>query len=480
MAMRNASTPSEGSGPFTIAACRRLRVGAPFPPRSSGRRWARPVDAMMPLRGDAVNRGAPPPPPYRLTAISPIFPSSHAEPPPMKTQGSHTDVVFLSGVRTGFGSFGGTLKDLSAIELGAVAAKQALEHSGVPGSEIGHTVFGNALQTSADAIYCARHVGLKAGLPIEVPAVTVNRLCGSGFEAITQGAQLILLGEAQAVLAGGTESMSQAPHVVRGARWGLRFGPAQLEDLLWESLKDPQCGLSMAETAEGLAEKYKLTRKEVDEVAVASQQRAKQAWDACAFQDEVIPVTIKVKGKGVEFRADEHMRPETTLEILSGLKPYFKKDGLVTAGNASGISDGGAATVLASEEYAKAPGLMPLGRLVAWAVAGVEPKHMGIGPVLAARKALDRAKMKLEQMDLVEVNEAFAPQYLAVERELDLDRARTNACGGAIAIGHPLAATGTRITIHLLHALRREKKRFGLGSACIGGGQGAAVIVEAL
>ncbi|PYO89978.1 MAG: acetyl-CoA C-acyltransferase [Gemmatimonadetes bacterium] len=398
----------------------------------------------------------------------------------MKTQGATKDVVFLSGVRTGFGSFGGSLKDVSAIELGAAASRHAIQRSAVPASDFGHVVFGNALQTSADAIYMARHVGLKAGLPIETPAVTVNRLCGSGFEAITQGAQLILLGETDVVLAGGAESMSQAPHVVRGARWGLRLGPAPLEDLLWESLKDPQCGLSMAETAESLAEKYKLTRKEVDEVAVASQQRAKQAWDACAFQDEVVPVTIKVKGKEVEFRADEHMRPETTLEILSGLKPYFKKDGLVTAGNASGISDGGAATVLASEEYAKAHGLKPLGRLVAWAVAGVEPKHMGIGPAPAARKALAKAGMKLAQMDLVEVNEAFAPQYLAVERELGLDRSRTNTCGGAIAIGHPLAATGTRITVHLLHALRREKKRFGLGSACIGGGQGAAVIVEAL
>ena len=398
----------------------------------------------------------------------------------MKTQGATKDVVFLSGVRTGFGTFGGSLKDLSAIDLGAAASRHAIQRSGVPAGDFGHTVFGNALQTSADAIYMARHVGLKAGLPIETPAVTVNRLCGSGFEAITQGAQLILLGEADAVLAGGAESMSQAPHVVRGARWGLRLGPAPLEDLLWESLKDPQCGLSMAETAESLAEKYKLTRKEVDEIAVASQRRAKQAWDACAFQDEVIPVTIKVKGKEVEFRADEHMRPETTLEILSGLKPYFKKDGLVTAGNASGISDGGAATVLASEEYAKAHGLKPLGRLVAWAVAGVEPKHMGIGPAPATRKALAKANMKLEQMDLIEVNEAFAPQYLAVERELRLDRTRTNVNGGAIAIGHPLAATGTRITIHLLHALRREQKRFGLGSACIGGGQGAAVIVEAL
>jgi len=397
----------------------------------------------------------------------------------MKTQGSATDVVFLSGVRTGFGSFGGSLKDLSAIELGAIASRQALERSGVPAGDVGHTVFGNALQTSADAIYMARHVALKAGLPIETPAVTVNRLCGSGFEAITQGAQLIMLGETQVVLAGGGESMSQAPHVVRGARWGLRLGPAPLEDLLWEALKDPQCGLSMAETAENLAEKYKLSRTEVDEVAVGSQRRAKQAWDDCVFQDEVIAVPIKKKGQTVEFRADEHMRPETTLEALAALKPYFKKDGLVTAGNASGISDGAAATVIASEAYAKAHGLKPLGRLVAWGVVGVEPKYMGIGPAPAARKALEKAGMTLAQMDLVEVNEAFAPQYLAVEKELGLDRSKTNVHGGAIAIGHPLAASGARITIHLLHALRRAGKRLGLGSACIGGGQGLAVIVEA-
>lgn len=398
----------------------------------------------------------------------------------MKTQGGSTDVVFLAGVRTGFGTFGGSLKDLSAIELGAVAARGALERSGVPPGEIGHAVFGNALQTSADAIYLARHVALKAGLPVECPAVTVNRLCGSGFEAITQGAQLILLGEAEAVLAGGAESMSQAPHVVRGARWGLRLGPAApLEDLLWEALKDPQCGFSMAETAENLADKYHLSRQDVDEVALVSQQRARKAWDDCVFQDEVVAVPVRQKGQTVEYRADEHMRPQTTLAGLAGLKPYFKKDGVVTAGNASGIVDGAAATVVASEGFASARGLEPLGRLVAWAVVGVEPKYMGIGPAPAARKVLARAGMRLEQMDLIEINEAFAPQYLAVERELGLDRARTNVDGGAIAIGHPLAASGTRITIHLLHALRRVGKRYGLGSACIGGGQGLAVIVEA-
>jgi acetyl-CoA acetyltransferase family protein len=399
----------------------------------------------------------------------------------VKTQGSTQDVVFLSGVRTGFGAFGGTLKDLSAIELGAIAARHALERAGLPPAEIGHSVFGNALQTSADAIYCARHIGLKAGLPIEVPALTVNRLCGSGFEAIIQGAQLILLGEANAVLAGGTESMSQAPHVVRGARWGIRLGPpAPLEDTLWEALKDPECGLSMAETAERLAERYHLTRREVDEVALASQQRAKQAWDACVFENEVVPVPVKgKKGETADFRADEHMRPGTTLEGLLALKPYFKKDGLVTAGNASGIVDGAAATVVAGEAFAKAHGVKPLGRLVAWGVVGVEPDVMGIGPAPAARKALAKAGMTLAQMDLVEINEAFAPQYLAVEKELGLDRAKTNVHGGAIAIGHPLAASGTRISVHLLHALRQRKQRFGLGAACIGGGQGAALIVEA-
>jgi acetyl-CoA acetyltransferase family protein len=397
----------------------------------------------------------------------------------VKTQGSQTDIVFLSGVRTGFGAFGGSLKDFSAIDLAAIAARNALERAGVPAVDIGHSIFGNALQTSADAIYMARHVALKAGLAVETPAVTVNRLCGSGFEAITQGAQLIILGETEAVLAGGGESMSQAPHVVRGARWGLRLGPAPLEDLLWEALKDPQCGFSMAETAENLADKYKLGRTEVDQVAVDSQQRAKKAWDDCVFTDEVIPVPVKKKGQTVEFRADEHMRPETTLEGLAGLKPYFKKDGVVTAGNASGICDGAAATVIASEAYAKAHGLKPLGRLVAWAVVGVEPKYMGIGPAPAARKVLQKAGMTLAEMDLVEINEAFAPQYLAVEKELGLDRAKTNVHGGAIAIGHPLAASGTRITLHLLHALRRAGKRFGLGSACIGGGQGLAVIVEA-
>jgi acetyl-CoA acyltransferase 2 len=400
----------------------------------------------------------------------------------MTTEGKHKDIVFLSGVRTGFGKFGGTLKDFSATQLGVIAARAALERARVKPEQIDHVVFGNAQQTSADAIYLARHVGLNAGLPFTVPAVTVNRLCGSGFESVIQGAHQILLDESHVVLAGGAESMSQAPHVVRGARWGIRLGPAVgFEDTLWEALKDPYCGFSMAETAENLAEKYKLTRREVDEYAYTSQQRAKHAWDAGVFEPEVVPVPIpdrKTK-QDIAWRADEHMRPETTLEALAKLAPYFKKDGLVTAGNASGICDGATAAVVASGQFAKEHKLEPLGRLVAWGIAGVEPKYMGIGPAPAARKALERAGLTLEEMDLVEVNEAFAPQYVAVEKELKLDRARTNVHGGAIAIGHPLAASGTRITIHLLHALRQQKKRYGLGSACIGGGQGAAVIVEA-
>ncbi len=400
----------------------------------------------------------------------------------MKTQGKNKNVVFLAGVRTGYGDFGGTLKNFSATQLGTIASTHAVERSGVDAGDFDHVVFGNAQQTSADAIYLARHVGLQSGLPVETPAVTVNRLCGSGFESIIQGAQQILLDESNVVLAGGAESMSQAPHVVRGARWGLRLGPvSQFEDSLWEALTDPQCGCSMAQTAENLADKYELSRSDVDEVAVRSQQRAAKAWADCVFENEVIPVPIKNrKTKNTDdWRADEHMRPDTNLEVLGKLPPYFKKDGVVTAGNASGICDGAAATVIASEEFAAERGLKPIGRLVAWAVTGVEPKYMGIGPVPASRKALEKAGLSLDDVDLVEVNEAFAAQYLAVERELGLDPQKTNVHGGAIAIGHPLASTGTRITVHLLHALRLAGKRYGLGTACIGGGQGAAVVVEA-
>jgi acetyl-CoA acetyltransferase family protein len=400
----------------------------------------------------------------------------------MGTQGQSQDVVILAGVRTGFGAFGGSLKELSATDLGAIAARAAIERAGINPAQVNHCIFGNALQTSADAIYLARHVALRAGCPIETPAVTVNRLCGSGFEAIIQGAQQILLGESDIVLTGGTESMSQAPHVVRGARWGLRLGPsAPLEDSLWEALRDTQCNLSMAETAEKLATQYGIERGAVDAWALQSQQRARDAWAAGVFVDEVVPVGVKNrKTKAMEpWAADEHMRPDSTGDGLAKLPPYFKKDGVVTAGNASGIADGAAALVLARGELARKSGLRPLATIRGWGVAGVDPSIMGIGPAPAARKALARTGLTLGQMDLVEVNEAFSAQFLAVVKELGLDPERTNVDGGAIALGHPLGASGARLTAHLAHALRRRGKRLGLASACIGGGQGQAIILEA-
>ena len=401
----------------------------------------------------------------------------------MGTQGNSRDVVFLSGRRTPFGTFGGSLKDFSATDLGVVAAKSALEQAGVPADAVGHVVFGNALQTSADAIYLARHIGLRAGVPVEVPALTVNRLCGSGFQAIASGAAEILMGETDVALCGGAESMSQAPHVLRGARFGaLRLGEVGglFEDLLWTALTDTQCGLSMAQTAEKLADQYGITREAADTVALRSQQRARAAWDEGRLDAEIVPVMVKTREGEQEFRTDEHMRPETTMEALGALRPYFRKDGLVTAGNASGIGDGAAAVVVSSAEWAERNGVRPLARLVSWGIAGVDPSIMGIGPAPAARRALKRAGLSLAEMDLVDVNEAFAPQFAAVAKELELDPEKTNVNGGAIAITHPLAASGVRITVNLIHELRRRGARYGMGAACIGGGQGMAVVVEAL
>ena len=394
------------------------------------------------------------------------------------------DIVFLSGRRTAMGTFGGSLKDLSATQLGAIASRAAIERAGISPDVIDHVVFGNALQTSGDAIYLARHVGLQAGAPVETPALTLNRLCGSGFQAIVSGAHEILNGDANVALVGGAESMSQAPHVIRGARFGdkLRLGePAgAMEDLLWTALTDTQCNLSMAQTAEKLAEKYSVTREEADEIAFQSQQRAKAAWDAGRFDEEVVGVSIKTRKGETVFKSDEHMRPETTREALAALRPYFKKDGLVTAGNASGIGDGAAALVIAHAKWADGQGLKPIARLISWGIAAVEPDIMGIGPAPASRKALEKAGLKLDDMDLIEVNEAFAPQAAAVFKDLGLDPAKTNVDGGAIALTHPLAASGARITVHLIHELRRRGARYGLGSACIGGGQGMAVVIEAL
>jgi acetyl-CoA acetyltransferase family protein len=312
--------------------------------------------------------------------------------------------------------------------------------------------------------------------------VTVNRLCGSGFQAITSGAAEILLGNARAVLAGGTESMSQAPHVVRGARWGgLRLGDAggAFEDLLWQALEDTYCGRTMAQTAEELGDRYGVTREASDAVALRSQQRAAAAWAEGRFGAEIAPVTVRTRKGEVEYASDEHIRPDTDASGLARLRPYFRENGLVTAGNASGIGDGSASVVLADGDWAAERGLRPLGRLVSWSFVGVDPEIMGIGPAPAIRAALARAGLSLDQMELVEVNEAFAPQYLAVERELELDPDRTNVNGGAIALTHPLAASGARIAVHLLHELRRRGGRFAVGAACIGGGQGGAVVVEA-
>ncbi|HJX89536.1 MAG TPA: acetyl-CoA C-acetyltransferase [Pyrinomonadaceae bacterium] len=388
------------------------------------------------------------------------------------------DVFILGGKRTPMGEYVGALKDVSAIDLGAVASRGALNASGVRPEEIDHTIIGNALQTSGDAIYGARHVALKAGVPFDRPALTVNRLCGSGIQSIISGAQMIQLGEARSCLVGGMESMSQAPHVIRGARSGFALGEGKLEDSLMVALLDTYCNTPMAGTAENLARKFVISREEQDAYALRSQQEAKRALDAGYLAAEIVPVEVQTR-KGTTLVAhDDHLRPETTLEGLAKLKPAFAKDGFVTAGNASGIVDGAAALVIADEAFVKERDLSPSGRIVSWAYVGVEPEIMGIGPVPATRIALEKAGLKLHEIDLVEVNEAFAAQYLAVEKELGLDRSRTNVNGGAIALGHPLAATGTRLVLTLLNELHRRKGRYGLATACIGGGQGIAMIVE--
>jgi len=391
-----------------------------------------------------------------------------------------TDVVIVAGARTAMARYTGAFKDTKANELGAAAAREAIRRSGVDPAEFDHVVFGNVMQTSADALYGARHVALKAGLKTETPAVTVNRLCGSGIEAVAQAAQRILLGEANVVLAGGMENMTQAPHVIRGARTGFRLGEGQLEDSLMSGLLDSYCGCTMSDTAENLAAEHKITRQACDEFALRSQQLAEAAHKAGRLQEEIVAVEVKAGRKVTQFADDDHRRPETTMEILAGLPAAFRKDGVVTAGNASGIVDGAAALVVAGEKIAKARGWKALGRIVSWGVTGVEPRLMGIGPVPSTQQALQRAGLQLAQMDLIEVNEAFAAQYLAVEKALGLDREKVNVNGGAIALGHPLGASGARILLSVLLELRRRNKRYGLATACIGGGQGIAMIVESM
>jgi acetyl-CoA acyltransferase 2 len=390
------------------------------------------------------------------------------------------EVVILDGARTAMADYNGVFSDVSAIDLAVAASREALVRSGRQPGEIEHVIFGNVIQSSADAIYGARHVGLKAGVPKEVPAVTVNRLCGSGFEAIAQAAQRIALGELQTVLAGGMENMTQAPHVVRGARRGFRLGGAKLEDSLYEALLDTYSGLMMAQTSDRVAAKYGITRVEQDEYALESQKRAAAAQAAGKFAEEIVPVAIRTRKGPQTVDRDDSLRPDTTLEALARLKPSFGEGGMVTAGNASGIVDGAAALVVESGAKARSRNARPLGRLVAWGVVGCEPELMGIGPAPAARQALRDAGWEIGDVDLWEINEAFAGQILGVIRELGLDRSRLNVNGGAIALGHPLGATGARLTYTLLKEMARRSARRGIAAACIGGGQGIALALEAV
>jgi acetyl-CoA acetyltransferase family protein len=394
------------------------------------------------------------------------------------------DIVIVGGARTPMAEYVGTpgfgkFKDLSAMDLAAIASKAALERSKVAPDAVDHVVMGNALQTSVDALYGARHVGLKAGVPQHVPALTVNRLCGSGLQSIVSGAQLIRLGEAKTVLAGGMENMSQAPHVIYGMRAGVGFGQQQaIVDSLFASLMDPVGGLYMAQTAEKVAKRLGITREEQDAYALRSHQLGAKAVQSGRFAAEIVPVVVKGRKGDETVATDDHIKPDTTLEGLAKLRAAFGKDGTVTAGNASGIVDGAAAVVVTSAAQAKAAGLDAWCFVRGWAYVGVDPTEMGIGPVPAIRKVCEQAGLKLDQIDLVEINEAFAGQYLGCEKELGLDRARCNVNGGAISLGHPLGASGTRLVLTLMHELRATKKRYGVASACIGGGQGIAVLVE--
>ncbi|MFP6869506.1 MAG: acetyl-CoA C-acetyltransferase, partial [Nitrospinota bacterium] len=372
------------------------------------------------------------------------------------------------------------LKDMTATELGTIAAKAAMERSGVEPSMIDHTIVGNVIQSASDGVYIGRHVGLAAGVPEDKPGYCVNRMCASGFQAVVSGAKEILTGDADFVLAVGTENMSLTPHVIRHSRTGIGLFQTPMEDALQSALSDEYANIAMGITAENLAEKYDLHREMVDEFAALSQARATEAWDSGRLAEECVPVEVKQRKKTITFERDEHIRPDSTVEKLAGLRTVFKENGVVTAGNASGINDGAAALVISSKEAADKHALKPIGRLVSWGVSGCDPKIMGIGPAESSRIALRKAGLALDDMDLIEINEAFSAQYLAVEKELGLDRDKTNVNGGAIAIGHPVGASGARLTLTTLMELRRRGGKYGLAGACIGGGMGLSVIVEAV
>jgi len=394
------------------------------------------------------------------------------------------DIVIVGGARTPMAEYVGTpgfgkFKDLSALDLGAHAGKAALERSKVDPASVDHVVFGNVLQSSLDALYGARHIGLKAGVPQAVPALTVNRLCGSGIQSIVSAAQMIQLGEATTALAGGTENMSQAPYVLYGARQGFRFGQApEMKDSLFASLYDPYADSYMAQTAERIGKRLGITREEQDAYALRSHQLGAAAVQEGRFAEEIAPVVIPSRKGDLVVDTDDHVKPDTTLEGLARLRAAFGKEGTVTAGNASGIVDGAAAVVVTTAERAQADGLDTLAIVRGWSAVGVDPKEMGIGPVPAIQRVMEQAGMDLSQVDRVEINEAFSAQYLGCEKELGLDRDRCNVNGGAISLGHPLGATGTRIVLTLALELRRSGGRFGVASACIGGGQGIAILIE--
>lgn len=386
------------------------------------------------------------------------------------------ELVILSGVRTPFGKFGGGLKDLTAVELGTLVTREALKRAGVAPEHVDHVIFGNVVQSDPGAIYLARHIGIKSGIPIETAALTVNRLCGSGLQAVINAAQQLLLGESTMVVAGGSENMSQIPYVLPKARWGYRMGDNPVVDMMTAALTDSCANISMAETAENLAEEYSVSREEQDIFALRSQQLAAAAIQSGRLAQEILPVALNDKKQTV-VQHDEHPR-ETSLEKLAALKPAFKKNGTVTAANASGINDGAGALVVTTAARAQELGVEPLARIKSWSTVGVPPEKMGIGPAPAIQQALERASLKLADLDLIEVNEAFAAQYLAVEKALGLDRDKVNVNGGAIALGHPLGASGARVLLTLMHELIHQQKRYGVASLCIGGGQGIAMIIE--
>ncbi|MBO0589106.1 acetyl-CoA C-acetyltransferase [Sporosarcina sp. E16_8] len=390
-----------------------------------------------------------------------------------------TNVYIVDGARTAFTEFGGSFAKVDATELGTATAIEALKRSNVQPEQVDHVIYGNVIHTGKSSAYIARHIGLKAGVPQEVPALTLNRLCGSGMQAVVTAAQHILLGEAAIVLAGGAENMSQSPYSNFEQRFsGSKLGNLQFEDMLQATLTDQYTGSGMGMTAEKLAEQYSISREEQDAIAVESNWRAAKAVENGLFAEEIIAVEVKTRKNTVMVDKDEHIRPDADVVGLAKLRPAFKKEGTVTAGNASGINDGAASVVVASEKAVQERGLKPIARIVSWGVVGVDPTIMGIGPVPAIKQALERAGLTIEDMDIVEVNEAFAAQYLAVEKELGLDRSKTNVNGGAIALGHPVGASGTRILLSAAYELKRRNARYAVASLCIGGGQGIAVVIE--